>query len=79
MQVPLRIHVPLQLLNVALSAGLPLDACSACYAAAPRAPCIARMHALQLLVGFLVPTAIIYLVEMRFRTIFLRGRVSIIA
>ena len=70
-------HVPLQALHVVLSAGLPSAVCAACYPSLEQLPCAARMHALQLLVGFLMPTGLIFLAEQRFRANFLRSRVCI--
>lgn len=75
-QAGLRLHVPLQALHVVLSAGLPSALCAACHPGAVQLPCVARMHALQVLVGFLMPTGLIYLAEQRFRANFLRSRVS---
>ena len=74
----MQIQAPVQALNLLLSAGLPADTCAACYATSSQLPCMLRMHALQLLVGFLVPTAITYLVELRFRVIYVRGHVAVV-
>jgi hypothetical protein len=74
MQARFRIQLPLQLLGLALSLALPSKLCSACFASMPDAYCLARQHALQFLVGFLVPCAIVYLVELRFRVQFLHRK-----
>ena len=68
------IHAPLQCLLLALSWRLPQLLCPLCFAAEAQWRCLLRMHALQLLVGFLVPTALMYIVEQRMRSTFLRSR-----
>ncbi len=68
------VHVPLQLLLLALSWRLPRLLCPLCYAAEAQWRCLLRMHALQLLVGLLVPTALMYTIEQRMRSTFLRSR-----
>ena len=74
MQVRVRIHVPLQLLMLALSWRLPGLLCPLCFAAEAQWRCLLRMHALQVLVGFVAPTALIYKLEQRMRSTFLHGR-----
>ena len=71
-QARLHVHVPLQVLHVVLSAGLPGAVCTACYQGTAQLPCVRRMHALQMLVGLVMPTALVYLIERRFRAVFLR-------
>ena len=74
LQVRVSIHVPLQCLLLALSWRLPRLLCPLCFGAEAQWRCLLRMHALQLLVGFLVPTALMYIVEQRMRSTFLRSR-----
>ena len=74
MQVRIRVHIPLQCLLVATSWHLPKLLCPICYPGQPHWECLLRMHVQQLLVGFLVPTTLMYLIEQRMRSTFLRSR-----
>ena len=73
-QVRVSIHMPLQASMVALSWRLPSLLCPVCFTWQARWECLLRMHAQQLLVGFLVPTVLMYLIEQRMRATFLRSR-----
>ena len=73
-QVRIKVHVPLQCLLVTMSWHLPKLLCPICFSGQPRWECLLRMHAQQLLLGFLVPTALMYLIEQRMRSTFLRSR-----
>lgn len=74
MQIRISGHVPLQCMFVALSWRLPRVLCPICFADQAPWKCLLRMHAQQLLVGFLVPTALMFLIEQRMRATFLRSR-----
>ena len=74
LQVHIRLHVPLQCLLIALSWRLPQVLCPICFAAEAQWRCLVRMHALQLLVGFLMPTILMYIIEQRMQSTFLRSR-----
>jgi hypothetical protein len=74
LQAIFKIQAPLQLLGLAMSLALPAKLCHACHASQPLAACLARQHGLQFLVGFLIPAALVWAVERRFRRQFLHRK-----
>ena len=63
-QVRFRLQVPVQLACLALSLALPVAVCGAC---TPGLRCLARLYAAQLLLGGVLPAAIVHFSERRFR------------
>lgn len=70
-QARVSIQAPIQAFQLALSLGLPGKVCRACYAGRSPAACLANLHVQQVVLGFCVPIAIVYCVELRFRATFL--------